>query len=404
MLRRKLVAGESLDRAISAATWNDLLSLLDHRDRAGLWAAPDKSNQPDFEHVSKHAGIWVRNDSGSHLPQFAVVGISAPAVDASVSYGEFEREVVCSVVAPQEDSRGRFAVLIDSIPSGECGKACVCGAVQVKVDIDHEDHEFCECTEGNTGSLKSCTIGSAQILWRKQATGDGTWCIVRLGNKVRPPLYWATLTEDMCVDDTTVTVNELEPLEGCWDEGLDDEVEADNELPQAGCEGDKVLIARTSTAEGEPGWAIINVAVKEVTPLTSAYYASCGLYFPNLTIAVQHCCPDPGLVSIPMYEHTVVNDAKIVKAGYTTGTASGQQVCTLQLQTATDTFCAFDAFNPTSLANHYDPITFSAVHVIVDVTDDTDCIQKTGRWIYVLCFDDAETPEDVICREECVPP
>lgn len=180
MRRRRLVAGESLDRAISASTWNDLLSLLDHRDANGLWLG--STQQQPAARMNRPGVVYIRNNTGSNLSQFSIVGIGGPAIDSNVTYGEFQREVILSATTPGATHYGKFAVTIDAIPVGECGLACVSGVVQCKVDLDEEAHRYADLEVGNVGALVSRQSGSAEILWRLAETGDGTWCIVRLGN------------------------------------------------------------------------------------------------------------------------------------------------------------------------------------------------------------------------------
>jgi hypothetical protein len=183
MPRHRIKPGDSLNKAISAADWNAMLDLLNHRDKAGLWAPSSSGGFTQPTRVPRASVVWVRNSTGSHLPQFSIVGIDGPAVDASVTYGNFQREVAIDATTPTNSHRGKFAVTCDAIPAGQCGWACVDGFVQAKVDIDHEDHQFCEVANGNISTLQSAFVGSAEIVWRKEDSGDGTWCLVRLGNQ-----------------------------------------------------------------------------------------------------------------------------------------------------------------------------------------------------------------------------
>lgn len=199
MPRRRLIAGENLNRSISAGTWNDLLSLLDHRDRNGLWA-PSANQNGEFERNQKATQIWVRNKTGSHLDQFSIVAIDVPAVDETAAYGEFQREVLPEVIVPTATSEGRFAVTVDPIPIDQCGKAIVSGVVQCKVNIDYAVEQFAECIVGDVSALQAGVVGSAQILWQAADTGDATWCIVRIGRKDDLPFRKARST-------STITAN-----------------------------------------------------------------------------------------------------------------------------------------------------------------------------------------------------
>lgn len=216
-------------------------------------------------------------------------------------------------------------------------------------------------------------------------------------------IYRATLLENMCVGDAEADVNSVELVGPCCDTDVISGTITAKNFSQAGCTGDDVLMIR-SCSSGVDKWLIFQVEHKEVTPLISApYYDACALKFPKQAIAVQHCCAAAGTDTITMYEHTYVADAQLVKAGTIDGTGgTGQQTCNIKLQLSYETFCAFTSYTPASMADK-STMTFSPLHIVVDVVDDGTCLEKIRQWVYLLCWDDDDAPVDIICTEECPP-
>jgi hypothetical protein len=127
----------------------------------------------------------VQNDTGGDLDTGAVVGLDGPLEDAPTTAPlAFQNsELTFSGIAPADpDHVGKFAVLVDPIPTGAVGRACIQGVVRVQVQIDDADvADWADIDDGETGNLLAAASGSARILWR-DGTGAGTaWCICLIG-------------------------------------------------------------------------------------------------------------------------------------------------------------------------------------------------------------------------------
>jgi hypothetical protein len=174
---KKVARRQSL--RIPAAAYNSFIdAAMDYRNRTvGLEA---NCKQKD----TKTGVIYVRNDSGGNLDQFAVLGLDAILIGPADNEQEFRNRVVLKGVKPDKKKhKGRFGILLDPVAAGQLGRAVVAGICQVKLDVSGGDSgpRFAEIKDGVTGNLKAETCGSAVVLWHEGGTGV-QWAVVRLGN------------------------------------------------------------------------------------------------------------------------------------------------------------------------------------------------------------------------------
>jgi hypothetical protein len=130
----------------------------------------------------------VKNNTGSALSRFAVVGIDGILIDATTNMSSFSDQPCLLGVATTEG--GQYAVCLDAIPSGGIGMAAVDGVVQARVSVSDADHNYATCGDGGT-TLTSGATGDCRIIYKPSGTGT-LWCIVRLGS--RPVSFPAKLT------------------------------------------------------------------------------------------------------------------------------------------------------------------------------------------------------------------
>lgn len=124
--------------------------------------------------------ILARNDSGSDVDRFGVLGIDEPLVLPSDGLVEFQSRVAMSCVAPTVDHAGRFAVLLAPAKAGDIVRAAVSGATIAMVDVVSSTHTHADAASGETEHLVSGDAGAARILW---AAGDSgvQWAVVLIG-------------------------------------------------------------------------------------------------------------------------------------------------------------------------------------------------------------------------------
>ena len=174
---KKVQSGQPL--VIPAGAYNAFIdTALDFRQRTTHLG---QGRQPSFAQASL---VLVRNDSGSDLDRFEILGIDAPVIDPEDNEEAFKNRVAVSGVTPVSDTHvGRFVVLAEPVKSGKIGRAFAAGICPVKIDVadESQDCRFAEIAEDLSSNLEVNPSGSAAILWRAGGTGL-QWALVRLGN------------------------------------------------------------------------------------------------------------------------------------------------------------------------------------------------------------------------------
>lgn len=153
-------------------------------------------------------GVLVRvlNDTEGDLERFAIVGLDAPIFTPGESIHAFLREACFRGVVPQEEHRGKFAILHEPAKADQVVRAWVGGVTPARVDVTDPDHGFADITPGETSILTSAATGGAQILWSDPDgyTGyayysDEPWAVVRIGGGAGGEGggsgYWARVAE-----------------------------------------------------------------------------------------------------------------------------------------------------------------------------------------------------------------
>lgn len=124
--------------------------------------------------------VRILNESGEDLDRFAILELTAPLISPADNLDEFQRRPAFRGGIPTADTGGRFAILMDAIPTGRIGRAWVSGACPVQIDVTDADHRYAEPASGQSDHLVSAETGPAEILWAAPGTGE-KWALVRLG-------------------------------------------------------------------------------------------------------------------------------------------------------------------------------------------------------------------------------
>lgn len=177
-MARKVSAGDPLRP--SAAVHNATLELIERR-RAGrhnIGAGGHARSGPD-------GAILARNDSGAGRDRFDILGVDGPIVNVTENAAEFESRVSVVGVAPEEKHRGRFVVLLEPLPGGLIGRACLFGACVARVKMLSEAHQFADVAPGESSMLHSGGRGAAHLAWVQPVEDrddpEIAWTIARLG-------------------------------------------------------------------------------------------------------------------------------------------------------------------------------------------------------------------------------
>lgn len=188
---RRVSSGERI--TLVAGTMNAMLdAAVSHRASRSTERQASRSIMPP-------GMVYIQNDSGSDVDQFAVLGIDAPLFAADED-GFFDA-VTLSCIIPIDTHAGRFVVCAEPIASGDIGRAWVYGVCQAQVNILHEATWYARLT-ADAAYLTSGSGGSVRILSKPAGTGL-LWCIVQLGITPMPP--WARLTDAAAINSSTDT-------------------------------------------------------------------------------------------------------------------------------------------------------------------------------------------------------
>lgn len=172
----KVNRGDSIRSAMTAETWNAFVDAANyHKIRS----------QPSTVSVSSGdewpaSTVLVKNDTGAALALGAIVGIGAPIILPTANLEVFKTRIGFLGVTPTSAHHGKFAVLRESIPSGQIGIGAIAGIVPVQITTSQTWITRCDITPSNTSILTAKPEGSAQILWSEGITGT-QYAIVRLG-------------------------------------------------------------------------------------------------------------------------------------------------------------------------------------------------------------------------------
>lgn len=195
---KKVQSGDPL--RIPAETFNTFIDAA--RDFKARRQSRTRESQVEFRQTGI---IPVKNNSGADRERFDVVGIDRPIFTPNDSLTSFQNQVSLVGVTPTEaDHFGKFAVLLEPLPPGRIGMACISGVCVVRLCVEDASHEFADIDDGQASNLKTGTTGSAFILWREASSGGYcgygygygglVWAVVRLSNiSEKPATGWGEI-------------------------------------------------------------------------------------------------------------------------------------------------------------------------------------------------------------------
>jgi hypothetical protein len=166
--------GDSILSAMKAANFNKWEAVGDAFKKGQLAAltggAPNRTGR-----------ILVRNNTGSDLARFNIVGLGGPIITPTISEPMFCDGIALQGVTPETPTHnGLFAVVQTPLASGQVGEATIVGETIVKLDVVEAIHNYADITDDEVGFLTTSFTGTAKILW--QDSGSDPWAIVQLGS------------------------------------------------------------------------------------------------------------------------------------------------------------------------------------------------------------------------------
>ncbi|MCB9838196.1 MAG: hypothetical protein H6813_02560 [Phycisphaeraceae bacterium] len=202
---KKVRPGERL--RIPASAYNAFV------DAARAHQTGQKNAIRDTPRSTLQAGVVaIRNDSGSAVPRFGVLGVDGSLFQPSDSLEAFQRRIALIGSTPNEAIHvGRFVVTLEPIAAGALGAACAAGLCLVQLIVlqdDGRDRPYAEIINGVTAGLLAGDRGAASILWKEPGVGI-KWAVVRLGAYTPRSVFPVTLTVSTTAygDATTPTAH-----------------------------------------------------------------------------------------------------------------------------------------------------------------------------------------------------
>jgi hypothetical protein len=163
---KRVLPGEPF--APSAASWNAML------DSARRVAQMDSLSQRSLSSPDAPGLIRVKNSTGAARDAGDIVGLGASLFTPTDNLDEFRfHPTIVAAVPTRASHSGKFAVLLDAIPSGGIGYAQVSGIAACRVD-SQSTAVLPDCVEvknSDATQLSLVSDGFARVLWRESGTG-----------------------------------------------------------------------------------------------------------------------------------------------------------------------------------------------------------------------------------------
>lgn len=181
---RKVRPGDKLE--IPAAAYNAFIDAAQYvaqhqHDKARALAA-DELRRQDY--------VLIRNDSGTPRDRFDILGINGVLIKPTENLNEFKSRIVLRGIMPQPRVHmDNFAVLLDTLPVGGIGRACISGACITRVRMLNEYDQY--AAPFNSASWLYSGAGTSRLLWVEppdERQNPWAWCVVRTGSFPDTPI------------------------------------------------------------------------------------------------------------------------------------------------------------------------------------------------------------------------
>lgn len=146
----------------------------------------------------------VRNDSGSDLERFAVLGIRDPIYTRDDNQVEFDNKPSWAGTVPTltgDTPSTSYVVTLEPLGSGKIGRAVLAGLVPVQLYFDSDAliYKFADAHDGDTTYLYPGVSGRAEILWSETPASypGSAWALVLLGSGFCDEIVALTLAEPL---------------------------------------------------------------------------------------------------------------------------------------------------------------------------------------------------------------
>jgi hypothetical protein len=149
--------------AFKSDDWNQIADYINAQTSAGVNAPPGGS-------VRAEGVVLIKNNTGGALGRFQPVALLAPLIMPATNEAEFLRVPAFTVseIAGNDAMPGKFAVLLESVASGQIGRAAISGVHALKINGTTAGG-FVRTASG--ALLASAPTGLVPIIWREAGSG-----------------------------------------------------------------------------------------------------------------------------------------------------------------------------------------------------------------------------------------
>lgn len=155
---------------------------------------PPKPQKAVGREVIPSSYVTVKNNTGSDVERFGVMGIGDVEITFATNEGQFKKLVYMDGETPAADTHeGRFVVALESIPDGQVGRCAYAGLVQCQINVRNQYHDRADIKDTDLTQLDSGHVGAAKILWVAGTTGT-QWAIIDINHAKPTTAFWAKIT------------------------------------------------------------------------------------------------------------------------------------------------------------------------------------------------------------------
>lgn len=182
---------------LTATNWNQLV------DAARLAVKQVQTGGDVLEWTRQATIVRVRNDSGSDVSRFGVLGVKGGvAIAPTDKLAEFQATPVLTTETLAATHAGKFVVAIEPIANGKIGRAVASGVVVCQVSVTTSGDAF---AEAGTGVLTTGATGSARVLYVESGTGT-KWAVVRIGEAATTSTFLAKITGNAYLTRASIAI------------------------------------------------------------------------------------------------------------------------------------------------------------------------------------------------------
>lgn len=161
----KVQPGDSLP-GLPYMPWNDMLDVI-AATKTGELRKLIGQGMSGYDAGS----VPIRNDSGSAVDRFGILGITGFLIDPATNLPAFKNRPVLTGDAPVASDQERFAILQQPCDAGAIADGLLVGLTPVRISVIDTSDDYCDLIAGDTTFLESGPCGSDWIVYKQPGEG-----------------------------------------------------------------------------------------------------------------------------------------------------------------------------------------------------------------------------------------